>query len=433
MTRVLIATIPITGHVRPVLPVARRLAADGHEVVWYTGKKFEALVSRTGARFVASSAQLDFDDSVVDVLQGMDDRKPGLAGLKKTIRKLFVDSIPGYVRDVSPLVDEICPDVVVADHCFMAAPFVAHLRGIPKVVFGVGPLSVSSVDTAPFGTGLRPSSSSLGRLRNRSLQWLMRVVVFGDVQQAARRVNAQVGIPPLRGFFMDWGVQIANRYLLATVPEFEYQRSDVPDAVEFVGPMLPVGVDDWEPPEWWPDLDAARQDGRPVVLVTQGTATSDPAHLVLPAVTGLADKEALVIATTDKADPDGVLPMSRRPKNLRLVGFVPFTELLPHTDLVVTNGGYGGVQMALAYGVPLVTAGLSEDKMEVNTRVEWSGAGVSLDTWKPSPARIRAAVDKVLGEPGYRAAAERLRAAYAHYSGAERAAEVIVESAAVRR
>ncbi|MGP8297720.1 glycosyltransferase [Streptomyces inhibens] len=433
MTRVLLATIPITGHVRPALPVAKRLVADGNEVVWYTGKKFEDLVGRTGARFVASSAQLDFDDSRVDVLQSMDDRKPGLAGLKKTIRKLFVESIPGYARDVAPLVDDFRPHVIVADHCFMAAPFLAQLRGIPKVVFGVGPLSVSSVDTAPFGMGLRPSATPLGRLRNRSLQWLMSHVVFHDIQRAAHRVNAEVGIPPLDGFFMDWGMRVADRYLLATIPEFEYPRSDVPDAIEFVGPMLPVGVDDWEPPEWWPELTEARRDGRPVVLVTQGTATSDPAHLVLPAIAGLADKDALVIATTDKADPDRVLPVAQRPKNLQLVSFVPFIELLPHTDVVVTNGGYGGVQMALAYGVPLVTAGLSEDKMEVNTRVEWSGTGVSLNTWRPGPAKIRAGVDKVLGDPGYRTRAQQLGAAYARYSGAERAAEVILESAAAPR
>jgi hypothetical protein len=42
---------------------------------------------------------------------------------------------------------------------------------------------------------------------------------------------------------------------------------------------------------------------------------------------------------------------------------------------MVTNGGYGGVQQALANGVPLVVAGDSEDKPEVAARVRWSGTG----------------------------------------------------------
>jgi UDP:flavonoid glycosyltransferase YjiC (YdhE family) len=36
---------------------------------------------------------------------------------------------------------------------------------------------------------------------------------------------------------------------------------------------------------------------------------------------------------------------------------------------MVTNGGYGGVQMALAHAVPLVVAGAKEDKPEVAGRV----------------------------------------------------------------
>ena len=36
---------------------------------------------------------------------------------------------------------------------------------------------------------------------------------------------------------------------------------------------------------------------------------------------------------------------------------------------MVTNGGYGGVQLALAHGVPLVVAGNTEEKGEIAARV----------------------------------------------------------------
>ena len=41
----------------------------------------------------------------------------------------------------------------------------------------------------------------------------------------------------------------------------------------------------------------------------------------------------------------------------------------------MTNGGYGGVQYALRYGVPIVATGGKEDKPEVGARVAWSGVG----------------------------------------------------------
>lgn len=425
MSRILFATIPIAGHVRPGLPVARELVHDGHEVVWYTGPKFASVVNGVGAKFVASA--LATGDT--DVLAGMDGRKTGLTGFKRIIRELFVEPIPAYVRDLAPLIDEFAPDVVVSDHCFIAGPILATQRRIKNVVYVIGPLAVTSVDTAPSGIGMPPSATPLGRLRNRALQWLMTHVVFRDVQRVLARVSAEVGFTPLDAFLTDWTVRIADRYLVAAIPEFEYPRSDLPAAVEFIGPMLPTGVDDWTPPAWWPEVDQARRAGRPVVLVTQGTAATDAAQLLLPAISALAGRDALVIATTADADPDDVLPRAGRPANVRLERFVPFTELLPMTDLMITNGGYGGVQMSLAFGVPLVTAGVSEDKMEVNQRVRWSGAGVSLRTSHPTAGQIGTAVTTVLGDPRYRARARELAAAYGRYSGSRLAADAIVEGA----
>jgi UDP:flavonoid glycosyltransferase YjiC (YdhE family) len=77
---------------------------------------------------------------------------------------------------------------------------------------------------------------------------------------------------------------------------------------------------------------------------------------------------------------------------------------------MVTNGGYGGVQQALANGVPLVVAGDSEDKPEVAARVQWSGAGVNLHTGRPSVAMVARAVRRVLTKPSYRERARALQA-----------------------
>jgi UDP:flavonoid glycosyltransferase YjiC (YdhE family) len=96
-----------------------------------------------------------------------------------------------------------------------------------------------------------------------------------------------------------------------------------------------------------------------------------------------------------------------------LAEMLPYAELLPRTDVMVTNGGYGGVQMALAHGVPLVVAGAKEDKPEVAGRVAWSGSGVNLRAERPKPDAIATAVTDVLAKPSYRANACRLADAIA--------------------
>ena len=97
------------------------------------------------------------------------------------------------------------------------------------------------------------------------------------------------------------------------------------------------------------------------------------------------------------------------PVNARVAAFLPYDQLLPKTDVMVTNGGFGGVQQALAQGVPLVVAGSSEDKPEVAARVSWSGTGVNLRTGTPTAGRVRRAVRRVLARPGYRREAARLQ------------------------
>jgi MGT family glycosyltransferase len=428
MTRILFTTMPLAGHLRPGLPIAGRLVADGHDVAWYSGATYEHLVRRVGAQVFRMSAEADVDDTALDG-ELNSGKKPGLGTLKRAIMDVFIAPIPRWVEEIDAILDEFRPDVVVAEQGFMAGPIAAERRGIRSVVFNTSPLGLSSVDAAPFGTGLLPSSSSLGRLRNRSLNWAIRSVVFAEAQRAAEQMRERLGLPPLDSYFMDWGADIADRYLVPTVPAFEYPRSDLPGHVEFVGAFLPEGVDDWTPPAWWADVLDARAAGRPVVLVTQGTIATDPRNLLLPAIEGLAGSDALVVVTTVGFDAGTVIPDP--PANVRLTDFVPFPELLPLTDVMVTNGGYGGVQLALANGVPLVVAGLTEDKMEVSARVTWSGAGVALKTDTPSPRHVQQAVATVLGDPAFRARAQELRTAYAAYPGAARAAESILELARV--
>jgi MGT family glycosyltransferase len=193
----------------------------------------------------------------------------------------------------------------------------------------------------------------------------------------------------------------ADAFAQFTVQEFEYPRSEAPLPLHFVGPLGASGSAAPEPP-WWGDLD----DGRPVVHVTQGTiANADLTQLVRPTLEALADEHVLVVVSTG-GRPLEVL--GRLPANARAAEYLPYDELLPRTDVFVTNGGYGGVQYALRYGVPIVVTGGQEDKPEVGARVAWSGVGHRFKQERPTPADLRKAVRKVLTDDRYRTNARRI-------------------------
>jgi UDP:flavonoid glycosyltransferase YjiC (YdhE family) len=92
---------------------------------------------------------------------------------------------------------------------------------------------------------------------------------------------------------------------------------------------------------------------------------------------------------------------------------------------MVSNGGYGGVHYAMEHGVPLVVAGRTEDKIEVTTRVGWSGVGIDLNTNYPDPAKVAAAVRKVLADPRYQQASARIGAEIARSPGLAGLAEIV--------
>ena len=134
-----------------------------------------------------------------------------------------------------------------------------------------------------------------------------------------------------------------------------------------------------------------------------------PAHRA--ALRGLADLDVTVIVTTG-GRPASAIPVEV-PANARITDFIAHGTLLPHVDVMITNGGFGGVQQALAHSIPLIVAGDSEDKPEVAARVAWSRTGINLRTATPSPAKIRIAVRRLLSTPTYRHNAQHMAKAIA--------------------
>jgi Erythromycin biosynthesis protein CIII-like, C-terminal domain len=64
--------------------------------------------------------------------------------------------------------------------------------------------------------------------------------------------------------------------------------------------------------------------------------------------------------------------------------------------VLVTNGGMGGTQQAIAAGVPVIVAGVTEDKPAVAARAAYHGLGIDLKTATPAPEAVAAAVESVI-------------------------------------
>jgi MGT family glycosyltransferase len=444
VARFLIGAWPYSGHVHPSVGLARVLRRRGHEVAFYTGAMPQRPVEEEGfprfgfdrlARALSAATGLGDGSDAPPLYEALTwryssfDEPSPFARLRRTralYREMIAGTLDAQVEDLERIRQSWRPDVIIADP-FLWAPFVVlhETQDAPVAVFSfyAGCL-VPGADAPPAGMGL-PSPRCPGA-RWRSTIARLASAPFGRANQRdVDRVRRHHGLAPLGMPVAAWLGRMPL-HLVCSSPEFDYERRDLPPAVQYVGPCGWDGPAMEPRPEWL----AAGPGARPLVYVSEGTAQVRAPVLLKTAVEAFREIAADVVMTTGRhRDPAQIGPL---PANVRVERFVPQGDLLPRVRLMVTNGGSNSVRGALQAGVPLVVVPMEWDQLENAQRVAEAGAGLRVPLARCTPASLRAAVERVLEGGTFKQRAERIAASFARYGNGARAAELL-EALAERR
>jgi MGT family glycosyltransferase len=416
LSHILVCAVPNPGHVGPMLAAAQHLKRIGHNVTFNTSENFRGKVESSGVQFVAMTGKANYDYRDVNALEGyknLSDADQKILLLKTW----FAETIPDQHEGLQQILRETPTDLILVDTMFTGSfPMLLGPRDKrpPVLGCGVNPVILSSRDCGI----LLPPANTLED-REQIAKEIQRIhATFQPVGDYIDSVMEPYGVPSMPHFFVDCMYLLPDMFLQLTAEAFEFPRSDMPDTVRFIGPLLPSRSVEFEEPAWWAELNGSK----PVVLVTQGTlANHDLDELIQPALVGLADEKVTVIVAAGRSDTQ-VLAV---PENARVASFIPFDRILPKVDVLITNGGYGAVNHAFSLGVPIVVAGESEDKDMVAARVGWTGAGINLKTRYASAGQIRNAVRAILTNKQYREEAQRLRTAFSRYNALDELARAV--------
>ena len=98
MAEILLLSVPVFGHVKPMLAIARELVRRGHRVRWLAGAAFRERVEGTGASFCAFVEGFDYScpELIPDHLQADRDRLRGLAKLRFDLATFLSDHLRGF-------------------------------------------------------------------------------------------------------------------------------------------------------------------------------------------------------------------------------------------------------------------------------------------------------------------------------------------------
>ena len=409
---ILIASTPATGHLNPLLAIARILIAEGHEITCLTGTALRGRVESNGVTFRPLPPDANFDPN--DAFARVPELKtisPGPEWIRIAIERVFVDNIVPQHDGLQDALQDFPADVIIGDDMFFGVlPMLlgARAKRPPVVLCGTSFLHWRRQDGAPHFLGLPPARTKGERDKYAAIARELDTIIDQPVARRLNPILGALGVGPLSIPIFDSVVELSDAYMQLTVPSLEFPRDAIPPSVHFVGtpPLIPNQA---PLPSWAHELDGSRK----VVLVTQGTvANHNFGLLVAPTLAALANEPDVLVVVTAGGRSVEAIPGSI-PSNARLANYLPFEWLLPKVDVLVTNGGYGSVNQAISFGIPLVTAGLTEDKADVNARVAWSGVGIDLETNEPTPEALRPAIRTVLDQPGYRLRASQMAVEYA--------------------
>ncbi|WP_068425633.1 glycosyltransferase [Piscicoccus intestinalis] len=399
---VVVSTTPIPAHTFNASVFVAALVAGGDRVTWHAPREYHAAISALGAEPADVERAWDpqRDSGGIPVMGTLREVRRGYA-------RHIVGRAAGRVDDVERLLRRTGADLVLADTLAYGAGLAAQAVGVPWASFGDGPLHDRDPDTPPFGSGLPYRTGPHQRLRNRVVHRASDAL-FTASARALRETARARGLPPDPRGVLAAGVS-PQLHLHGGVPGLEYPRHHgLPAGLQFVGSLYrrPPGA---QSPRWCAGLGA---DPRPVIALTQGSLRRDPAELIEPTLHALADEDCtIVVAAGSPAVAARLRPPAGRARVLA-DAYVPYDDLLRHATVFVTNGGWTGVTTALAYGVPVVQAGRTEEKADIGRRVEWSSSGCSLRGRRITARALRAAVRRVRTDPAIRRGVAAVRAEF---------------------
>ncbi|HOV10589.1 MAG TPA: glycosyltransferase [Bacteroidales bacterium] len=422
MANILVASVPLSGHVNPAVPLVKKLVASGHEVRWYCGKKFRQQIESTGAKFYRFKEARSFHDNTIKTEFPKLPEKPLLRHASFYIKHVFYDNMLGQYLDLHEILRVFRADILLTDEWFTGAIPYAETKKLPWVVYCNSPLFYYD-DEVPFpGAGIYPRSDRYGIHRNRIVNWMTTRLFFGRVQRYIDQIRDEIGLQPMKHFFLINNIHISRLFIKFNTRAFEFNWKNLPEQIHFVGPVIPE-FNKHVAYQWLNSLDGSK----PVIFITQGSVNIDNYNkLIVPSLKAVQNIDAQILVAAGKEFVED-LRIQFPQKNIIIEEFMPYALILPKVSVMITNGGFGGVITALNYGVPLVVASNSEDKPEIAARIKYFEVGINLGTGYPTPKKILHAVTEIFSNPVYKSNAMRISEDFQQHDAPAEAAKLIEE------
>lgn len=410
-------SMPLTGHLNPMIALARKLQSRGHEIVFIGVLDAGPAIRAAGLEFLPWCEEEFPAGSCASALAPVA-KLHGTEATRWTIQgagRAFFQVASQYL---SRTLSETGIEALVLDTIHMYLEVVPMSMGILYAhVWAILNIDFSGTTPASVVPGLYEATPA-GRARNLEGLKMSDNAFFGLVQPLAEEYAERVGLK------LDWSDPSAtvSRQAAAIVSqtpaEFDLPGIPWPTQFHYAGPFFddagrePISFP-WE-----------KLDGRPLVYASLGTLVNgmvDIYQAILAAV-GRMPEIQVVLTKGHNIELGELGPI---PSNVIVVYKAPQLELLKRSALCITHAGLNTALESLAQGVPMVAVPIAYDQPGVATRIAHHGVGEFLEVDSVSIDGLHELITRVLRTSAYREKAQYFRDVIAKRRGLDIAAEAI--------
>jgi MGT family glycosyltransferase len=385
----LLASFGTSGNLNPLLTAGRQLRRSGHRV---------RVLADPGMRGEVEAADFDFL-TWRRAPVGADADPADFSNPVDWIQKAVFDPATAYAADVLDEIERVPTDAFLCLDILFGGLLGAEAAGIPFAILS------PHISLRPL-PGMPPAASGLKQPKTpeERVEVAAASSRFTDMMNsflpAMNDARARLGLTALAQTLDLF--DRSDRVLLAINQAFDFTADALPENLRYVGSLLdePSWSQPWNSP--W-----TTQSERPRALIACSTGAQGQTELFQRVINAMAGVEIDAVAT---AGPNVNVADLRAPNNVRLMHSAPHNVVMKEVSVVVTQGGHGTVSRALLNGLPQLVLPNGRDQDDNAARVEAKGAGLRLAP-TASEEEIAAAVNRLIREPHFTAAARRLGAA----------------------
>mgnify|MGYP000020714363 FL=1 len=380
------------GHINPTLALVTELVKQGVRVTYFTTEAFRNIIEPTGAKFVAVPSWMAENDKHNDGEKKEDD-----GGVAAAVPFLFLNEAGAYIDTILDTLHDDKPDAIVHDFAGIAGTIAADNLNVPNVMLYT---SYPSNDSYSVAAGFESCPA------DHPLRKAAAGIAAGYAEKYGCRVMTVKEIFDGHG---DFNLVMMQKKLVPNYESFD-------DSFVFTGVQIGkrTAFGSWKAPD----------NGKPLLYSSLGTAFNNWPEYYPILFDAVRDLDINVFAALGSIDPASLKDI---PANVEVGQMVPQLDILSQASVFITHAGMGGTGEAIYYGVPMIAIPQMEEQAITARQIEKLGLGVAfLDKSAITSEALKTAIQKLLTDPSYKAAAEQFSADMKTLGGAKASAEALL-------